>query len=242
MGAIDDAVKKLAGDAWDETWAEKLTAASKTETDTATKAAVSAATDDTKAKLVASKKAAAEAKAKADELEAQLASAGKTDEAVAAALKKAAEAQEQSAKLAVKLKVRDIRDAAVAQLAEAKVEERRIPEAKRAAALRLLDFAGVDLDESGSVVGLAAKVEALQTECPWLWDAAAAAGDGDGDGTGGTTEDAKGNGGPAAGSEKPAGTGPKKTPEEIQRERGAAAVRATLQKRGALRPAQQTGA
>ena len=166
MDKLLEKLKGLAGDAWSDEWSDALKAAG----DEAIKAAVASAVDAEKAKRLASTKEAKEAKQKAAELAKQLGAAGQADEALAAAQKAAAEATARVAQLEAQSRARDIADAARSALSRAELEGgAKIPQERLAAALKLLDLDGVDLDDSGAVVGLEAKVDALKGTASFLW-------------------------------------------------------------------------
>jgi hypothetical protein len=213
-------VKSLLGDAWDDGMAEELSQLGSSAISSAVKSAV----DAEKAKRLKASKSADERKAKIEELTAQLEAAGQADEALAAALKKAGESQAEAEKLRSTLRARDIADAATKALMGAELDGgRKIPADRLPSALKLLDLEGVDLDESGSVVGLEAKVEALKADNAFLWEA-------------GEAGKGSGNGGKRTGAEPPPkGSKPNQdadSPAAI----GAMLATQAYQRRGGRRP------
>ncbi len=170
MDKLIEKLKALAGDAWSDDWIPALKKAG----EDAAKTAVASALDAEKAARLKAQNEAKEAKAEAKKLAIQLKSAGQADEALAAAQKEAAEASALVANLRGQARARDISDAARSAIGKAEVEGGgKIPPDRLSAALKLLDLDGVDLDDSGAVVGLEAKVDALKGAAPFLWAAPA---------------------------------------------------------------------
>jgi hypothetical protein len=157
-------LKERLGDHWSDDLAgevQEVLAAS-------VEAEVARSTDAAAAKLLAAEKAAKSSAAEARKLAAQLESAGKdTNEALAQAREEAAKAAADVERLRADVRARDVRDAALEALLGAD-----LPEERRGVALQSLDLSGVDVDESGKVVGLSTAVETLKAAEPWLWEQA----------------------------------------------------------------------
>jgi len=177
VDALIEKLKALAGDAWSDGWAEKVKAIA----DKAVADAVKSAVDGEKAKRLAAKKEASEAKTRIAELTTQLEAAGAGEESLAEALKAAGEAQAEAAALRGKIRTRDIAEAATRALTATELEGgAKIPAERMGSALKLLDLSGVDLDESGAVVGLESRIEALKSDSGFLWKAPESKGSGNG--------------------------------------------------------------
>lgn len=166
MDKLIEKLKALVGEAWSDEWADELKAAG----EKAVADAVASAIDSEKAKRLKAKKQASDAETTIADLRSQLESAGQADEALAAALKKAGEAQAEAESLKAAIRRRDIADAARQALSASELSDgHKIPADRLGAALKLLDLDGVDVDESGAVVGLESKVDALKSGNAFLW-------------------------------------------------------------------------
>lgn len=163
-------IREQLGDAW----SDDLTALVDESHMTEVEAAIARETDSLRAGALAAGKEAKSAAAEAKRLAAELAAAGKdTDEALEVARREAAEARAEVERMRADARARDVRDAALAALSGSE-----LPEERRGVAMRSLDLSGVDVDDSGAVVGLSAAVEALRKTEPWLWEQAKRSGNG----------------------------------------------------------------
>jgi hypothetical protein len=169
VDAVIEKLKGLLGDAWTDELGDELRPVVDEATGSAVSAAVASGIDGEKAKRLKSDTALKASVARVAELEEQLASAGDTDEALEAARKAVAEATARSEAVASQLRGRDIADAARTALAGSKIDERTIPAERMGAAMKMLPLDGVDIDESGDVVGIEASLTTLKEREGWLW-------------------------------------------------------------------------